>query len=677
MKENRLAAETSPYLLQHAHNPVDWYPWGEEAIEKAKAEDKPILVSIGYAACHWCHVMERESFEDVETAEIMNQYFINIKVDREERPDIDHIYMDAIQAMTGSGGWPLNIFLTPGLNPFYGGTYFPPVRAYNRMSWKETLMAVHQTFQQKRDDVEAQGNNMVKHLSKSNTFTVKDPAENISEEEILAVSTTLLKQADKEWGGFGNAPKFPHTFLIRYLLRDYYHSGNKAALEHAILSLDKLIYGGIYDQLAGGFARYSTDEKWLAPHFEKMLYDNALILEALSEAYQLTKFPRYKKAINETVSFVKSEMMSAEGGFYSAYDADSEGVEGKYYTWSKTEIEDILNSDAELFCRIFNVTESGNWEHTNILWLPEDPEMIIQKEGLPEEMFFSFIEKCKQKLLAVRQGRIKPQLDDKQLLNWNALMNTALSKVYAATGNQLALEMALSNISFVESKFYKQTNWNHTYKNGTSKIEAFLDDHAFLANAYLNLQDVTGDPVYLSKAYKIIEHAIDRFSDEDDIFFFYTESDRSDVIVRKKEVYDGALPSSNAVMADVLLKLGKLYDKRDWISRSAKMLFSLKKAILSYPSSFGYWTCTLSDLHYGVDEVAIVGKDSGNLLEQYLSFYHPNRILQSSEKEENSFPLLAGKPANNEARIYFCKDYSCKQPFTAINDLILLLKRVN
>jgi uncharacterized protein YyaL (SSP411 family) len=483
MKENRLAAETSPYLLQHAHNPVDWYPWGEEAIEKAKAEDKPILVSIGYAACHWCHVMERESFEDVETAEIMNQYFINIKVDREERPDIDHIYMDAIQAMTGSGGWPLNIFLTPGLNPFYGGTYFPPVRAYNRMSWKETLMAVHQTFQQKRDDVEAQGNNMVKHLSKSNTFTVKDPAENISEEEILAVSTTLLKQADKEWGGFGNAPKFPHTFLIRYLLRDYYHSGNKAALEHAILSLDKLIYGGIYDQLAGGFARYSTDEKWLAPHFEKMLYDNALILEALSEAYQLTKFPRYKKAINETVSFVKSEMMSAEGGFYSAYDADSEGVEGKYYTWSKTEIEDILNSDAELFCRIFNVTESGNWEHTNILWLPEDPEMIIQKEGLPEEMFFSFIEKCKQKLLAVRQGRIKPQLDDKQLLNWNALMNTALSKVYAATGNQLALEMALSNISFVESKFYKQTNWNHTYKNGTSKIEAFLDDHAFLANA--------------------------------------------------------------------------------------------------------------------------------------------------------------------------------------------------
>ena len=360
---NKLIGETSPYLLQHAHNPVNWFPWGEEALNLAKRENKPILVSIGYSACHWCHVMERESFENEETAGIMNKHFINIKIDREERPDLDHIYMDAVQAMTGSGGWPLNVFLTPDAKPFYGGTYFPPGRAFNRPSWQEVLEGVKVAFTEKRNEIDAQAENLTEHLTQANSFGVSAPSEVdfFTNEKTREVLENIMKNADKVWGGFGRAPKFPQSFIIQYLLRFSFGNENKEALDQALLSIDKMIDGGIYDQVGGGFARYSTDTEWLVPHFEKMLYDNALLISIISEAYQLTQNKRYKEVIEETIDFIQKELMHQDGGFYAALDADSEGEEGKFYVWSYEVVKDFLKDNATIFCDFLDITAHGNW----------------------------------------------------------------------------------------------------------------------------------------------------------------------------------------------------------------------------------------------------------------------------------------------------------------------------
>ena len=428
LHSNHLINESSIYLLQHAHNPVDWYPWGKEALDKSVKEGKPILLSIGYAACHWCHVMERESFEDEETAKLMNEYFINIKVDREERPDIDHIYMDAVQAMTGSGGWPLNVFLTPDLKPFYGGTYFPPVNAHNRISWKEVLQRIHITYQEKKEEINQQADRLTEHLISSNTFGMDVSKENndefYSEKTLQTIADNIINSADNVWGGFGKAPKFPQTFSIQYLLIHYHYTKDINALNIATLALDKMIYGGIYDQIGGGFSRYSTDTKWQIPHFEKMLYDNALLLSVIAEAYQITGNELYAKTIRQTIAFLKREMLSEEGGFYSALDADSEGIEGKFYTWSKSEIDNILGEDAELFCKYFQVTEEGNWEETNILWCKNGLNEFAVENNLNAELIAVIIEVGINKLLKEREKRIRPHLDDKTLLNWNALMIT-------------------------------------------------------------------------------------------------------------------------------------------------------------------------------------------------------------------------------------------------------------
>jgi Highly conserved protein containing a thioredoxin domain len=404
---NRLIHETSPYLLQHAHNPVDWYPWGEEALNRARHENKPILVSIGYAACHWCHVMEKESFEDEETARFMNEHFINIKIDREERPDLDHIYMDAVQAMTGSGGWPLNVFLTPEGKPFYGGTYFPPKAMYNRPSWKDILNGVAQAYAQKRDEVELQAANLTQHLFQANSFGMQalagDLVEHFKVEKVHEMFRNIMKNADRQDGGFGRAPKFPQSFVIQYLLHYYYHTKNQDALDQACLSLDKMIYGGIHDQLGGGFARYSTDGEWLVPHFEKMLYDNALLVNVLSEAYQLTGKPLYRRAIEQTIGFVQRELSSPEGGFYSALDADSEGVEGKFYVWSKAEVESVLGEDAALFCEFYDITEKGNWEHKNILNIRKPPEQFAAERNIAVEQLLTKLDEGRAKLLPVQK----------------------------------------------------------------------------------------------------------------------------------------------------------------------------------------------------------------------------------------------------------------------------------
>ncbi len=661
---NRLINETSPYLLQHAHNPVNWYPWGEEALLLAKKKDKPILVSIGYAACHWCHVMERESFEDEVTAAMMNEHFINIKIDREERPDLDHIYMDAVQAMTGSGGWPLNVFLTPETKPFYGGTYFPPERAHNRPAWKEILQGLHKAYTEKREEINQQAEKLTRHLQTANTFGQQDNTTGWikDNETIEEMAANMLKQADTEWGGFGHAPKFPQTQTIRYLLRHFHFHGNEAAKKQALLSLDKMIDGGIYDQLGGGFARYSTDTEWLAPHFEKMLYDNALIVTAMCEAYAVTKSAKYARAIQETLSFVEQELMHPDGGFYSALDADSEGVEGKFYTWSLQEIEEVLGEDAKLFCAYYDITAEGNWEGTNILRVKTQPAVFAASNGYTETNWLQKLAAAKTKLRQRRDQRKRPLLDDKHLLGWNALMSTAYGQAYAISGNVHYKAIAEKNIRFLEESFSKAEGgrWLHTCKEGKASIPAFLDDYAYLIQAYIQLQEITGKGSYLLKAKELLELVNRYFSEEKTGYYFYTMKGQSDIIVRKKEVYDGATPSGNAVMAANLQYLGRVFDKKDWLNRMHQVLAGLSGVIVKYPTSFGAWALVMQTELAGWKEIALVGPGAGTYLPQVLERYSPNKILQTEETKEGEFPLLAGKmPKDGKLRFYICQNFSC------------------
>lgn len=691
---NKLSEETSPYLLQHAHNPVDWYPWGEEALQKAKLDNKPILISIGYAACHWCHVMERESFEDEATAAVMNEHFVNIKIDREERPDLDHIYMDAVQAMTGSGGWPLNVFLTPDTKPFYGGTYFPPVRAYNRASWKETLQGVFQAFTERRHEIDAQAENLTEHLLQSNSFGLQKPGDMqdfFSKEKPDEAFENIMKSADKEWGGFGKAPKFPQTFSIQFLLRYYYVNNiqfsksspspqkekdpEETALLQALLSLDKMIEGGIYDQAGGGFARYSTDTEWLAPHFEKMLYDNALLISVLSEAYQLTKKERYKEVIEETMEFVQREMLHPQKGFYSALDADSEGEEGKFYVWPKKEIESLLGKDATVFCSYYDITEKGNWEGKNILRVKKVPEAFASENSIDINELKEILEKGRVKILEKRTDRTRPLLDDKIILGWNALMNSACSKAFAATGNEKYRQLAINNMQFLLTNFATEssTELYHTWKKDKAKFPAFLDDYAFLIQALIHLQEVTADTKWLLKAKELTEFVINNFNEPETGFFFYTRSGQQDVIVRKKEMYDGAVPSGNAIMANNLYQLALFFDKKEWRDRSFTMVLSLGRAIIRYPTSFGCWNCLLLEIIAGTSEIVILGPGFNKIHKDLLQQFIPHRVLMASAIENEEFALLAKKTIEEKPAIYVCKNFACLEPVYSIEAVLPLI----
>jgi uncharacterized protein YyaL (SSP411 family) len=690
---NRLSAETSPYLLQHAHNPVDWYPWGEEALQRARSEDMPILVSIGYAACHWCHVMERESFEDEETARFMNRHFVNIKIDREERPDLDHIYMDAVQAMTGSGGWPLNVFLTPEGKPFYGGTYFPPRAAYNRPSWKEVLSGLSRSFREKRGEIDQQAESMTLHLNASNSFGLEGPGgtsagnsglrppaqrtEPWTREALALIRDNLLKTADKVEGGFGVAPKFPQTFSIRYLLHDHYFTKDKEALDQACLSLDKMIRGGIYDQLGGGFSRYSTDGEWLAPHFEKMLYDNALLVIALCEAYSLTKKDLYREAIEQTLGFVRRELSlepeEGELAFYSALDADSEGEEGKYYVWNKAEIDAVLGDDSTLFCSFYGVTDKGNWEGRTILTRAVRPD--------PSEADRARLAAARDKLLAHRSLRVRPALDDKVLLGWNALMNIACSKAYGALGNEEYKEWAVANAKFCRKRMRGSglCLYQHTYTaagGGQAKFPAFLDDLASLITAWLHLQEITGDTGYLTEAKELTIFVEENFSEEDTGYFFFTHKEQRDLIVRKKEIYDGATPSGNSMMAFNLAYMSIIYDMPAWGERARKMAAGVNRLVTGYPGSFGIWATLYLALAYNIPEVVMTGKGLEGLRKDFLREMIPYRVFQSATQENTHFPLLSGKPAGDFPLIFLCKNYSCQLPVNEIDTFIRLLENV-
>ena len=680
---NKLAEESSPYLLQHAHNPVQWYPWGEEALQKAKTENKPILVSIGYAACHWCHVMERESFEDEATAAVMNEHFVNIKIDREERPDLDHIYMDAVQAITGSGGWPLNVFLTPEAKPFYGGTYFPPQQAFNRPSWTDVLHGVAKSFQEKPYEIISQAENLTAHVGQSNNAWLQGNtagADMPGAEHLRTIFTNLMKQADRQEGGFGKAPKFPQTFSIQYLLRYYHSTENEEALQQACLSLDKMILGGIYDQIGGGFARYATDRNWLVPHFEKMLYDNALLLTTMSEAYQLTHKELYRETILQTIGFVKRDMCSPEGGFYSALDADSEGEEGKYYVWQKEEVDTLLGAEAALFCSYYDVTQEGNWEEKNILHVPVPEEEFARQHNLTGTDWKTSLQASSALLLEERSRRIPPQLDDKILLGWNALMTTALCKAYAALGDDRLRQLAERNMTFMLEKFANGNSGGlfHTYKEGTAKYPAFLDDYACLIQALICLQEITGNPEYLRKANVFTQFVINNFGEEAGMFYF-THKEQKDVIIRKKEVYDGAVPSGNSTMAGNLLYLGIIFDMPVWKQQVVNMLNGIQEATIKYPTSFGNWSAVMYSWVAGVNEVVLAGQNLDTSWKEILHIFMPNRVLQISVPgfHDKSFPLLEGKDVGAGPVIFLCKDYACHTPVFDTKSFIRLLSGLN
>ncbi len=683
---NRLINETSPYLLQHAHNPVDWFAWGEEALQKAKDEQKVILVSIGYSACHWCHVMEKESFENEAVAALMNNFFINIKVDREERPDLDHIYMDAVQAISGSGGWPLNVFLTPDAKPFYGGTYYPPIKAFNRSSWTEVIHAIAQSWKEKKNEIVSQAENLVAHLTQNNIITQKITGlldvgiENlftIAQCDIMFVN--ILKSADKTWGGFGTAPKFPQTFTIQYLLQYQHFTNSDEARKQALLSLDKMLQGGIYDHIGGGIARYSTDKEWLAPHFEKMLYDNALLIDVLCDAWQISNDHKYKVAIKKTINFIKNELTQNEGGFYAALDADSEGEEGKYYVWQKQEIDNILGKDALLFCSFFDVSENGNWEETNILRKLYLSDEFAFKHKIDEHKFNKIIDNCLKKLGAKRAKRIKPSLDDKIILSWNGLALKAIAKAAAVLQDESLKLLALKKIRFIEQNFVKSDlsfALMHTYKNGIAKYPAFLDDYAYLISACIQLYELTYDVTYLEKAKKYTSFVIESFSDDENIFFFFTQKEQEDIIIRKKEIYDGATPSGNSVMASNLSKLSIIFNIPEWDQRAIKMLAQILESVVKYPTSFGIWASLLQQYVHAINEIAIVGSNAIKLGNEIATNYIPYKILMVSTIENDKYPLLKDKPATLNSLIYLCKNYHCINPFQTIDAFLLYTNKM-
>ena len=704
---NRLARESSPYLLQHAHNPVDWYPWGAEALSAAREQDKPILVSIGYAACHWCHVMERESFEDPAVAALMNEHFINIKIDREERPDLDHIYMDAVQALTGGGGWPLNVFLTPDARPFYGGTYYPPQPAYNLNSWTEVLRGVARAWRERKEDMVRQSLELTEHLSRSSEIGRKLPEQRERDEEVVVpargagfredqlhlLAAELMKTADREEGGFGRAPKFPQMGSIGFLLRYgwierkkgakavYLEGENRllgeAALEQAFLSLDKLIAGGIYDQLGGGLARYSTDNEWLVPHFEKMLYDQALFVSGLADGLLAAgrdseRGQSYERALHHTLGFVRGDLLSPEGGFYSALHADSEGHEGKYYVWELGEVKEVLGEeDARLAAAWYGITAEGNWEGINILTRKMRVEELSEAMGAGLDETLTKIDSIGGRLLERRGDRIRPALDDKQLLGWNALMNTALCKAAGATGDRAYRELAIRNMEWMLRVFADgEGQYHHTYKDGVAKFPAFLDDLAYLVQALIQLQELTGDTRYIERAGAITERIVERFGSEDNHLFYYTGEGQEDVVVRKREVYDGAQPSGNAVMQYNLNWLGVVLDRGDWKQRSMEMLESLSGAVTRYPGAFGHWAIGLLEAVKGCAEIVVAGPEADDVRNKILANFIPFRIIQSTTRENEVYPLLRHKLNNPYTRIHVCRNYTCARPVATVEEAL-------
>ena len=669
---NRLISEQSPYLLQHAHNPVDWYPWGDEAFQKAQNEHKPVIVSIGYAACHWCHVMERESFENEEVAAYMNEHFVCIKVDREEHPDVDHMYMDAVQAISGSGGWPLNAFVTPDRVPFYGGTYYPPRQAYGRPSWMQLLQRMSQIWHGQNDEVQLQAEQMVNHLKQSSHRMFGKAQAGWDAALCNKIAASLLNHADKEKGGFGGAPKFPGTMAISYLLEHYHFTGSQPALQHALHSLDAMAAGGIYDQAGGGFARYSTDREWLAPHFEKMLYDNALLVSTYCDAYTITKDERYRSIIAQTLAFAERELKSPEGGYYCALDADSEGIEGKFYTWTWEEWTGLTGGAEPLATAYYGVTEHGNWEHTNILHAAQSADEIALQNGCSAAEVLASADRVNRRVMEARKGRIRPQTDDKCLLSWNALMNIALCQAAAALDEPGYLETARLHMQWMLQQFDDGSGLKHTSKNGQARITAKLDDHAYLIQALLQLASVSGHNQWLEKAVYYTGLTVADFTHEEG-FFYYTPAAQSDIPVRKVDLYDGATPSANAVMAHNLWICGVCAERQEWVQRSVHMLRSMAANAAAHAYSFAHWARLAQRNIMGMKTVVFAGADAPVYGNAFRQRFLPNAFPLILQKNEAILPVLENKFSDAKIAIFVCTETACLQPVSSVEQGIELV----
>ncbi|MCH7713732.1 MAG: thioredoxin domain-containing protein, partial [Chloroflexi bacterium] len=597
---NRLIHETSPYLLQHANNPVDWYPWGPEALARAKEEDKPILLSIGYSACHWCHVMERESFENDAIAQLMNERFISIKVDREERPDLDAVYMEAVQMLTGSGGWPMTLFLTPDTKPFYGGTYFPPVDRQNMPGFPRLLLSVSETYRNNPDEIER----VTSQLSSKMGLSGQIPKGNdlLTEEIVHQAYTALATNFDYQNGGIGAAPKFPQPMTLEFLL-GYHHRGypdlSQRALDMVNLTLEKMAYGGIYDQIGGGFHRYSTDAFWLVPHFEKMLYDNALLAKLYLHAFLVTQRPLYRRIAEETLDYVLREMTDPMGGFYSSQDADSEGVEGKFFVWTPDETRQVLGDETgNLVGGFFGVNDAGNFEGKTIFNVPQPPDEFAQEQGIPLEEFLATVQTAKEGLRLSREGRVHPMRDDKVLSSWNGLMLRAFAEAAQVLGRPDYLEAAVKNAEFLTSTMI-QKGTDHegrllrTYRNGEAKLLAYLEDYAFVADGLLALYEATFQPRWLEEAVKMADSMIDLFWDDDVGGFYDTGRDHEDLVVRPRDTFDNAQPCGGSVASGILLRLAVITGNDEYATKAATPLRALQQLMSRSPMGAGQWLVTL------------------------------------------------------------------------------------
>ena len=674
---NRLEKETSPYLLQHKDNPVDWYPWGEEAFEKARAEDRPVLLSVGYSACHWCHVMERESFEDEATAALMNEHFVNVKVDREERPDVDSIYMSATQAMTRSGGWPMTVFMTPDGAPFYAGTYFPPVPSRGMPSFTQLLTTLVDAYENRRDEVLESANGVREYLQAATSASI--PRTDVSEALLDGAAASLVGQLDNRFGGFGGAPKFPQAMNLEVLLRRHKRNGDPAALAGVEHTCRQMANGGIYDQLGGGFARYSVDEYWLVPHFEKMLYDNALLARLYLETYQVTGDAFYRRIAEETLDYVLRDMTSPEGGFYSAEDADSEGEEGKFYVWTPGEIESALGpDDAKLAARYWDVTERGNFEGKNILNVPRPPEAVAREFGISTEELWDRIVGIRTKLLAKRDERVRPGLDDKILSAWNGLMLRALALAARATGRDDYREAAERNASFLLEKLKVEGRLRRSYKDGRARLNGYLEDYACVADGLVALYEATFEARWLREASAMADAMNELFWDEERGAFYDTPADHERLVTRPRDVYDNASPSGTSVAAEVLLKLALLLDRADYRARAEAIFEDLSGGMAQIPGAFGRLLSAL-DFHLGRPyEVAIVGEpkapDTEALVDAVYSAYLPNKVVagraENDAEAAEFIPLLADRPMRGgAATAYVCEGYACQTPTTDPEEL--------
>ena len=667
---NSLINESSPYLLQHAHNPVDWHPWNEETLALAKKENKLLLISVGYAACHWCHVMEKESFEDTAVAAIMNENFINVKVDREERPDVDQIYMNAVQLLTGRGGWPLNCVALPDGRPLWGGTYFP------KEEWTNALTQLADLYKNEPEKAKDYAAKLTDGIQESGLITLNEKEANFEKEELELAVANWKTTMDFKNGGRKGAPKFPMPGNIMFLLRYAVQNNDTELMDYVNTTLTQMAYGGIFDQLGGGFARYSVDDHWHVPHFEKMLYDNAQMVSLYSKAFLITKDPLYKSVVYETFRFVESELYKDNGAFYSSLDADSyneekELEEGAYYVWKKDELENLLQSDFELFSKYYNINAYGKWEDDKYHLIRSTADNEFCKENnIGEDELKKKLGQWRDELSAARNKKDKPRLDDKTLTAWNALMLKGYIDAYMVFNDEGLLKTALKNAHFLINNMVKEDGGLYrNFKNGKSNIEAYLEDYATLIDAFISLYEVTLDESWLKSAKQLTDYSYDHFYDDQSKMFFFTSDKEQDLIARKVETDDNVIPSSNSIMANNLFKLGHYFGNKHYTDNAAIMLNNIKEMAISYGSGASNWLNLYSNYLGDYYEVAIVGQDAMSKLKEINQQYIPNKLIVGSTNESD-LPLLSYKYNENETTIYICIDGACKLPVTETTEAL-------